>query len=304
MGGLTDPYRILSLDGGGSLGVYTLGVLSEMEKALRVPLHNVFDLIYGTSTGSIIDSMIAIGDEVDEISQRYFEIIPDVMGRKFPKRKTERLNFHGQQIFADKTFKAFVTNIGIVTTDLELNRPMVFKSDVSQAHGMASSFSAGFGCQILDAVIASSAAYPIFKKKELQTTAGQKVLVDGGFSANNPALLALTDATGPLKLERSKLRLVSIGTGSYPTKKSIFDNISVTATISRLLGTNAATVDGLRKLLFSDVATVRINNSYTAENLRTNFVETDTALLHRIYERGRISFGESESDLMELLESE
>ena len=46
--------RILSLDGGGAKGFYTLGVLFELEAMLNCPLHKHFDLVFGTSTGAII----------------------------------------------------------------------------------------------------------------------------------------------------------------------------------------------------------------------------------------------------------
>ena len=46
--------RILSLDGGGAKGFYTLGVLREIEGMIKCPLHERFDLIFGTSTGAII----------------------------------------------------------------------------------------------------------------------------------------------------------------------------------------------------------------------------------------------------------
>ena len=67
------PFFILSLDGGGSLGVYTLGVLVEIERMLHMPLYKKFDLVYGTSTGAIIASMIALGDDVETtIKDCYF----------------------------------------------------------------------------------------------------------------------------------------------------------------------------------------------------------------------------------------
>jgi patatin-like phospholipase/acyl hydrolase len=46
------PCRILSLDGGGAKGFYTLGVLREIEGMVQCPLHEKFDLIFGTSTGA------------------------------------------------------------------------------------------------------------------------------------------------------------------------------------------------------------------------------------------------------------
>jgi predicted acylesterase/phospholipase RssA len=47
------PCRILSLDGGGAKGFYTLGALKEIEAIVGRPLCECFDLIFGTSTGGI-----------------------------------------------------------------------------------------------------------------------------------------------------------------------------------------------------------------------------------------------------------
>jgi len=46
--------RILSLDGGGAKGFYTLGVLKEIEGMMKCPLYKRFDLVFGTSKGAII----------------------------------------------------------------------------------------------------------------------------------------------------------------------------------------------------------------------------------------------------------
>ena len=266
-----------------------------------MPLHRKFDLIFGTSTGSIIASMIALGEDIDTIRRRYFEIVADVMGQRFSSNKTRRLYVHGEDIYGSRTFHEFSTNIGIVTTDLEHNRPMVFKSGIGQAHGMASSFEPGFGCRISDAVIASSAAYPFFKKAKLETSAGSKILVDGGFSANNPALLALTDAVGSIGVHHSRIRLLTVGTGSYPIKKHLIQRWTLIETITTLLGTNANTIDGLRKLIFKDVAAVRVDGAFTAERYRTTFLESDVSVLDLIFQLGRRSFGDQERAIIELL---
>jgi len=47
------PFRILSLDGGGAKGFYTLGVLAEIEAMLGEPLHTRFDLIFATVSGAL-----------------------------------------------------------------------------------------------------------------------------------------------------------------------------------------------------------------------------------------------------------
>ena len=77
-----DNFHVLTLDGGGSKGAYTLGVLSVVEDLLGVPLSERFQLVYGTSTGAIIGSMVALGEAVETIWKRYLELAPQVMRRR------------------------------------------------------------------------------------------------------------------------------------------------------------------------------------------------------------------------------
>jgi patatin-like phospholipase/acyl hydrolase len=69
--------RILSLDGGGAKGFYTLGVLNQLEVLLGGrSLCEQFDLIFGTSTGAIIASLLALGKSVAEIRELYKTHVP------------------------------------------------------------------------------------------------------------------------------------------------------------------------------------------------------------------------------------
>lgn len=300
------PYYVLSLDGGGSLGVYTLGVLIEIEKKLGKKLCEIFDLVYGTSTGSIIASMIALGEDIETVKNRYFEIIPDVMSKRFAYGKSAALHRHAEEIYGEKEFDQFLINIGIVATHVEFNRPMVFKRCVSQSHGSSGSFKPGFGCSIADAVIGSSAAYPVFKRKLITTeNHGRRDVIDGGFSANNPILLALTDALGPLEVAREDIRILSIGTGSFPEKwrfwRRLFASFSPTNTIMTLLKTSSNTVETIRGLLFKDIETLRIDEAFTDRLYKTDFVESDIDQLERIFQLGRKSFERYEGEIEVLL---
>ncbi|MFP4122182.1 patatin-like phospholipase family protein [Coleofasciculus sp.] len=66
-------YRILSLDGGGIRGIISAVILAEVERILNQPLNQYFDLIAGTSTGSILASAIATGRKSQEIIRLYQE---------------------------------------------------------------------------------------------------------------------------------------------------------------------------------------------------------------------------------------
>ena len=64
-------FNVLTLDGGGSKGIYSLGILHEVEAKFKSPLANHFDLFYGTSTGAIIAMALAQGKTVEYIKKLY-----------------------------------------------------------------------------------------------------------------------------------------------------------------------------------------------------------------------------------------
>ena len=111
-----ETFRVLSLDGGGAKGVYTLGVLKEVEAMANAPLCEVFDLVFGTSTGSIIAALIALGYRVEEIENFYFEIIPKIMKRRFSGSRSKALKREVEKLFEEQNFSAFKIPIGIVCT--------------------------------------------------------------------------------------------------------------------------------------------------------------------------------------------
>jgi patatin-like phospholipase/acyl hydrolase len=101
------PKRILSLDGGGIRGVLTLEYLDVIETMLRerfkdpnLLLCDYFDLVGGTSTGSIIAAGLARGMTVEEIKKLYYGLgekvfVPSLLrwgylAPKFPRSSQER----------------------------------------------------------------------------------------------------------------------------------------------------------------------------------------------------------------------
>jgi predicted acylesterase/phospholipase RssA len=99
-------YRILSLDGGGAKGFYTLGVLREIEAMINCPLYKRFDLVFGTSTGAIIAALIALGYEVDQIHNLYEEHVPSVTRARSAEAKSRALESLGTTVFGNKKFDA------------------------------------------------------------------------------------------------------------------------------------------------------------------------------------------------------
>lgn len=301
------PLRVLALDGGGAKGFYTLGVLKEIEAMVGCPLHERFDLVFGTSTGAIIASLIALGYKVDHILDLYREHVPTVMSQTNRGCRSEALSKLAAEVFPNETFEDVKTGIGVVAANWLTGRPMIFKGSVAQSHGRAGTFVPGFGVSIADAVKASCSAYPFFDRTVVQTAMGENVeLIDGGYCANNPTLYAIADAVHALEQEREDIRLVNIGVGIYPEPKpSLFGwlvkKLVSVQLLQKTLEINTQSMEQLRRVLFHDVPTIRISDSYVTPEMATDLLEHDLNKLDRLFRRGRESFASREQQLRDYL---
>lgn len=88
-------YKILALDGGGFRGVMTAQILvaveEEIKKKYSCALHEYFDLVTGTSTGSILATGIALGKSATDMLKLY----KDNGDRIFPRWQRIRRRFRG-----------------------------------------------------------------------------------------------------------------------------------------------------------------------------------------------------------------
>lgn len=304
-----DLFRVLSLDGGGAKGFYSLGVLRQIEGLTGKRLCDVFDVIFGTSTGSIIGTMLALGYSVQEIIEVYDEHVLSIMSKFWPASKSAALAKLSDKVFEGRTFADLNTNVGIVTTKWASERPMIFKTDVKQAFSSRGTFVPGFGASLGAAVQASCSAKPFFHSKKVQTNLGMVELVDGGYCANNPTLYAIADARNLFKVGGDKLRVVSIGVGEYPLKKRFFNPfwwarfLPSVRLLQKTLEINTQSMDQLREVLFQDVKVVRINKAYTEPAMATDLFEDDKEKLHLLLQRGNDSYREFEPQLREYLVS-
>lgn len=307
----TRPFKILSLDGGGARGIYSLGVLTELEAMVGAPLHQEFDLIYGTSTGAIIGALIAIGKSAQEISDLYLDWIPDVFSANSAHSRSRSLRAKGEEIFRNLRFDAFRTMVGFVTTDCDHERPRIFKNSATQSFSRLSTFEPGFGASILDAVMASAAAVPYFEQVRVKTSnQGTPLLMDGGFVANNPTIFAITDAMGSLGVSEKNIRVLNIGTGKFSepkpnilerAKMKIANGFLPASSLMKSLNANSNSVDWLAGNLFVKLQKLRIDGA--RPDLEVGILCNDYDVLVRAHTFGRDSFGTSEIAVKKLLSS-
>jgi hypothetical protein len=242
------PKRILALDGGGLRGIVTLAFLAAIESALRdrhgspadFRLSHYFDLIAGTSTGSIIAAALARGMSVAEITEKYFDLGRRVFQKSWLRQGYFRA-FYSEAALIEELKNVYGANTALGDASLQTGLLVVTKRlDTGSTWPVSNNprgqyYSARDGTQVISnsdyplwqVVRASTAAPRFFDPERIEINRGKSgetpvvgEFVDGGLSPfNNPALQAFMFATlegyrvgWPTGAE--KLLLVSVGTGS------------------------------------------------------------------------------------------
>lgn len=305
-------YRVLSLDGGGAKGVYSLGFLSRLEKDVGKPLHEFFDLFYGTSTGSIIATLLSLGQPVDKIYELYLNEIPQILSPWTARGRSKKLAEVVARIIGTKMFSDLRKPTGIVATNWESHTPLVFKNYEGMAHSGKAAFIPGCGVSLVDAVRSSCSAVPLFKPVHVTLkTRGDAVVpaYDGGFAANNPSLFALIDAR-QLGFSLDETALFSVGVGHYPAASANnLTRIAIRAArwlpsvkmLGGVLDVSSNTTGILQKLILKQVRTIRCDDTFNVPDLGTDLLETNTNLLKKLFGKGTETYQSMEPQIHPLL---
>ncbi len=215
-------FRILSLSGGGYLGLYTAVVLAELEKQLGEPLGRRFDLVAGTSVGGLLAMAVAFelplsviadlfktrGEEVfsgrdlpSGAMTRLLDLTRSVMGPKYDGRM---LRAELQRHFGNATLADAKHALVIPAVDVTRSVTKVFKTPHVK-------LSRGDGdLPVVDIMLATCAAPAYFPSVRI----GDRLYADGGLFAVAPDQVALHEAQHFMKIDPAQVRMVSVGTAT------------------------------------------------------------------------------------------
>jgi hypothetical protein len=248
--------RILSLDGGGVRGILSLGFLLQIETLLQARhgndphfrLCHYFDLIAGTSTGSIIAALLAKGWLVQQVIDLYLELAGKIftprwwefrLGILRPRYDPSKLEeFLQQKLGAECRIgdpDELKTGLLVMCKRIDSGSPWPISNNPKGRYFQGAAGRIANGDFKLWAVVRASTAAPTFFQPQKMTissaiSAGQKPVIgnfmDGGVSPhNNPALQAywlatlegfgLRWATG-----QDRLLIISVGTGRTPVERN------------------------------------------------------------------------------------
>ena len=209
----TRRFQVLALDGGGSRGLFTAALLAAIEEDLNVSVSDHFDLIAGTSTGGIVALALGLGLRPRQIVEFYVKHSPLVfrnwLGLRsaqqwlFRKYSHRRLEAALKETFQDRLFGDSSKRLVIPCYELGADDVYIFRT----AH--AERLKRDFKVPAWKVALATSAAPTYFPAHR---GVDQLRLVDGGIWANNPAMVALIESFGTLKVPLDQTHLLSIGT--------------------------------------------------------------------------------------------
>jgi uncharacterized protein len=226
-----DSFNILSLDGGGLKGIFTVSFLAFIEEQLDLKIIDHFDLITGTSTGGIIALSLGLGFSPRKILEFYLE-----EGHKiFPSQNTISRFFYSFKHFFRRKYSSEML-IKILQKEKYFGNKFLGHSDKRL---IIPSFDAANGdvyiyktahhpnlkCdykipawQVAAATASAPTFFPIFL-----SNSGVR-LIDGGIWANNPTMVALAEALGYLDNNQENISILNIGTTYTPLSCSKFLN--------------------------------------------------------------------------------
>jgi predicted acylesterase/phospholipase RssA len=218
------PFKILSIDGGGICGILPASVLAELETRFlgKGSVAEHFDMVAGTSTGGIIALGLAHGLTGRAIQTFYVErgplIFPESnafgrlirMFRQYGRYVYDSAVLEEEllRIFGDTPFGDATIRLCIPSFEGTHGEPWIYKTPHHP------DYQKDRVERMVRVGLATSAAPTYFKAMPNNGY----IMVDGGLWANNPIMNAVTDALTCFDIERSQVRVLSLGCGETSFK--------------------------------------------------------------------------------------
>jgi len=201
--------RILSIDGGGTRALMTFEMLKHLKQITGCEVHEMFDIIGGTSTGAIIAGALGVMKKpVEEVEALYRELISKIFAKHplnsskmlFTRAQYDTSVFEkllqrecGDRRLLDSTTDVSAPKVFAVSAVLTPQRSVlthVFRNYTYPVDGQGSRYYGNADVPLWLALRCSSAAPTFFTEMRVNG----EVHADGAIIANNPAAVALHES--------------------------------------------------------------------------------------------------------------
>lgn len=203
--------KVLSLDGGGVRGLYTLHVLKAIEVKHGISVNTHFDVFGGTSTGGILALAYASGHSTDELLELYRVEIPRIFHRTLLRRILTGFGLF-QEKYSNRALKAALLKY-LGDRPMKMIPKPVFVTSVNITDNSPYIVGPQSTMKAVDAGLATSAAPTYFEPLVHEGAA----YCDGGLLANNPSTLLISEVMKHYGVGTvGRIAMLSVGTGYHP----------------------------------------------------------------------------------------
>jgi len=297
-------FKVLSIDGGGIKGLYSLYILDEIEKKYCIPnnklIGDYFDMISGCSVGSMIIMGISLKIPISKIiegfeknatnifpignnnntctkffSNMYYKI-QQLRGCKYSDTSLYKLLIN---IFGNKTIKDINNLVCIPSFCLNTGKNFVFKNTTDKHKDIQN-------ITIVDMILCSSAAPTYLPIRHIK----EGYFLDGGLWANDPSFLSVIETlkrfVGEDK-QYQKYKIFSIGNiksnnGINPKgDKKYFSFTKIEDLISIIFDSNVQCSQHFCKIIckYTGGEIIRIENTNYTDKINLQLDNTDSNFL-------------------------
>jgi uncharacterized protein len=214
---MASKHRILSIDGGGIMGVFPAAFLATIEETTGKSIIDHFDLIVGTSTGGIIALGLGLGLSAREILEIYEELGDSVFGGihwlksisywLFSKHSQTKLKLALEKSFQQRKLGDSKIRLVIPSMNIDTGEIHLFKT----SHH--STLEIDYEKTAVEVALATSAAPSFFPT---YISSNSLAMVDGGMWANNPTFIGIVEAITKLNWDAASLSVLSLGCTTTP----------------------------------------------------------------------------------------
>jgi uncharacterized protein len=218
------PFRILSVDGGGIRGLIPAMVLRELERITGRRVHELFDLVVGTSTGAVLSLGLTTprpdGEPrytADDLVSLYLEEGPSIFSRSLAYRvrsgggvtnamyPASGIETVLERYFGDARLSGLLVDVLVTSYETELREPFLFRNRKAREDP-------GYEFALRDVARAATAAPTFFPPARVTGGDGERwSLIDGGVYANNPTMVGVVEAMAAYQTR--DVFSLSLGTG-------------------------------------------------------------------------------------------
>jgi len=241
---------ILSIDGGGIRGIIPATILSYLENKIheitndnRIKISSLIDFISGTSTGSIIGSLMLIPDENNNFKYKMSEIIDfylslgnnvfkhnfihnikTIFGLFGPSFPDSNIDTPLLKLFDHYKMNDLLKPCMFGSYDIEKRKIMFFTNkDLNQKY---------INYNVKDIIRGSTSIPSYFTPAHFNNGTSISTLIDGGLFANNPSLASFIESSKtcfddkkPKQHNPKDILIISLGCGKIDKKSYSYNKI-------------------------------------------------------------------------------